>query len=87
MKRSKWKSLFIKLTSIKKFNNNASTKKLVEMPRSMSIAPKFKGFEFKVYSGRTFKKLLIVKDMFGHKFGEFCPTRSKFEFKKKKKKK
>jgi ribosomal protein S19 len=40
-----------------------------------------------VHSGKKLVPLTLTDDMIGHKIGEFVPTRAKFEFKKKKKKK
>lgn len=59
----------------------------IEISRCITIIPMYIGSAFRVHSGKEFKKILVTKEMVGHKFGEFCPTRAKFEFKKKKKKK
>ena len=45
------------------------------------------GITGNVHSGRTLVKLTIIDEMIGHKIGEFVPTRERFIFKKKKKKK
>ena len=55
------------------------------MPRSASIIPKFIGQTYKVHNGKNLKKITIIKEMLGHKFGEFFKTRQDFTFKKKKK--
>ena len=78
MKRSKWKGPF----TSKKDNK----KKLQVFPRNYEITSQIVGVTCNVYSGKKFIKLNLVDDMIGHKLGEFCPTREKFEFKKKKKK-
>jgi len=81
MKRSKWKSLYLKPSCLK--TNLNETK----ISRNSSIIPKFLGLTFQVHSGKLFKKVLVNKEMIGHKFGEFSQTRVIFSFKKKKKKK
>lgn len=78
MKRSKWKGFFMKIKTTK---NNSTT-----ISRRSSIIPKFTGQNFNIHSGKSFKKILVTKEMLGHKFGEFNKTRSEFIFKKKKKK-
>jgi small subunit ribosomal protein S19 len=57
------------------------------LPRSLEITSKIVGSTFNVYTGQKFIAITITDDMIGHKIGEFCPTREKFVFKKKKKKK
>ena len=80
MKRSKWKGPFIKPQII-------TTEKLPSLPRNFTITLHTVGSTFKVHSGKKLMKLSISAEMIGHKVGEFIPTREKFEFKKKKKKK
>jgi ribosomal protein S19 len=79
MKRSKWKGPFLRKLDF--------TKKLYELPRNYEITPKLVGLMCNVHSGKIFIKLNITDEMIGHKVGEFVPTREKFVFKKKKKKK
>lgn len=79
MKRSKWKGVYIKPNNLNKKTLNTS--------RSSSIIPKFIGQTFKIHCGNNFKEITIIKEMLGHKFGEFSKTKSEFVFKKKKKKK
>lgn len=55
--------------------------------RSLTIPDSFVGSRFKVYNGKEFQPLFITLDMVGHKLGEFVPTRARYLFKKKKKKK
>ena len=43
--------------------------------RSSTILPSFVGFTFQVHNGKNFTKVDVVKDMVGHKFGEFSATR------------
>ena len=40
--------------------------------------------KFLIYNGKNFQNLIVVKDMFGHKFGEFVTTRKVVKFNKKK---
>ena len=80
MKRSKWKGPFVTKT-------DTLSKKLPLFPRDYEITSKVIGITCNVYSGKKLVKLNLVDDMIGHKIGEFCPTRAKFEFKKKKQKK
>lgn len=79
MKRSNWKGPFVKKIDV--------SKKLPLLPRNYEITSKTVGLTCNVHSGRTFVKLSITDDMTGHKVGEFVPTRERFVFKKKKKKK
>jgi len=37
-----------------------------------------------IYNGKNFQKLIISKEMVGHRFGEFIVTRKFVPFKKKK---
>lgn len=79
MKRSKWKGPFVKKLD---FN-----KKLPLIARNYEVTSKIVGLTCSVHSGKTFIKLNITDEMIGHKVGEFVPTRERFVFKKKKKKK
>nr|YP_010516742.1 ribosomal protein S19 [Haslea karadagensis]UXN44285.1 ribosomal protein S19 [Haslea karadagensis]UXN44326.1 ribosomal protein S19 [Haslea karadagensis]UXN44366.1 ribosomal protein S19 [Haslea karadagensis] len=82
MKRSRWKSLYIKPQYLKQKQSENS-----QISRNSSILPKFIGLTFQVYSGRIYKKVIVNKEMVGHKFGEFSQTRAVYSFKKNKKKK
>lgn len=79
MKRSKWKGPFVKKLDL--------NKKLPLLPRNYEITSKIVGLTCSAHSGRALVKLSIIDDMIGHKVGEFIPTRERFVFKKKKKKK
>nr|YP_010516656.1 ribosomal protein S19 [Haslea pseudostrearia]UXN44199.1 ribosomal protein S19 [Haslea pseudostrearia] len=83
MKRSKWKSLYLKPEFLKQISAKNETK----ISRNSSIVPKFLGLTFQVHTGKVFRQILVNKEMIGHKFGEFSQTRAVFAFKKKKKKK
>ncbi|MBE0439313.1 MAG: ribosomal protein S19 family protein [Gammaproteobacteria bacterium] len=79
MKRSKWKGPLIKFRD--------SKKKLPILPREYQVISSVVGLNCNVHSGKKFVTLSLTEDMIGHKLGEFVPTRERFEFKKKKKKK
>lgn len=80
MSRSKWKGPYFK-------SNDLKNNKILEFKRNFEIIPIFVGKSVKIHTGKKFVKITLTEDMVGHKIGEFSPTRSKFEFKKKKKKK
>lgn len=82
MSRAKWKNPYIKhfLTDKKQKNQTFF------LNRNYEITPITVGKTFKIYNGKEFIKLLITDEMIGHKAGEFIPTRVKFTFKKKQKK-
>ncbi len=79
MKRSKWKGPLFKSKDLKE--------KLPVLPRNCDIVSQAIGLVCNVHSGKKFVKLSLTEEMIGHKIGEFVPTRERFEFKKKKKKK
>ena len=86
MSRVKYKGPYVENNLIKKDDNPSkvgfNTK---TYSRSSEIIPGFVGKNFQVYNGKSFINLKIVEDMVGKKLGEFCFTRQKFSFKKKKK--
>jgi small subunit ribosomal protein S19 len=84
MSRAKWKGPYVNKTSHFK---NSELYRTPALPRSFEITSKIVGSTFNVYTGQKFIAISITDDMIGHKIGEFCPTREKFVFKKKKKKK
>ncbi len=43
--------------------------------RKSVILPEFLGFTFKIYNGRSFRTLIIGKNMLFRKFGEFAITK------------
>lgn len=79
MKRSKWKGPLIKFKTIEQ--------KLPVLPRNFEITLQVIGLTCNVHSGKKMVKLTLNDEMIGRKAGEFVPTRERFEFKKKKKKK
>jgi small subunit ribosomal protein S19 len=88
MSRSKWKGPYVndKLLNqslIESSLRNATTV-IKTTSRNSEIIHNFVGLTFDVYTGKTFFKLEITKDMVGHKFGEFAFTRTHSPPKKKK---
>ena len=83
MTKKKWKGPFIDKNIIKNLNKKKLHPKI---SRNSIIIPKFLGLKFNIHSGKNFLEIQVSKEMVGHKFGEFSPTRKKFSFKKKKKK-
>jgi small subunit ribosomal protein S19 len=81
MSRSKHKGPYV---DNKLFNINMKNE-IKTSSRASEIIPKFIGKTFQVHNGKTFSNVQIIKEMVGHKLGEFSPTRQKFAFKKKKK--
>jgi small subunit ribosomal protein S19 len=79
MSRSKWKGPYVQ--KMVQYNKNLIA------ARACEILPKFVGLTFLVHDGRSYTSFDVVKDMVGHKFGEFFNTRVKHVFKKKKQKK
>lgn len=91
MGRSSWKlnyiesSLVSKISSLRqKKGKNFSVK---TRSRSCAISSDFVGLRFRVHNGKDFVPFVVMPDMVGYKLGEFVPTRVRYEFKKKKKKK
>ena len=91
MVRSLWKSFYVEDSLLRK----VLTKKLKKgglfsvktWSRSSTICLDFVGLRFRVHNGKGFVPLVVLPEMVGHKFGEFVPTRVRYEFKRKKKKK
>lgn len=74
MTRSSWKSPYVDINILKKFKNNKE-KIIYTKSRNTSILKKFVGWTFYVYSGNTYKKIIITNSMINKKLGEFCFTR------------
>jgi len=53
--------------------------------KNLILFKEFIGITFYVYNGITYKKIIILPNMVGHKIGEFIFTRKLFKYKKKKK--
>lgn len=45
--------------------------------RDMIIVPQLTGMKIQIYNGHEFVPVEIMKEMLGHRLGEFSPTRSK----------
>lgn len=54
--------------------------------RNITIYPKLIGMVLNIHNGRRFIKVNIVKEMIGHKLGEFAKTRTTPKHPTKKKK-
>jgi small subunit ribosomal protein S19 len=87
MSRSKWKGPFINTKLFQDVNNSKPKTIIKTFFRHSEITPGFIGLVFEVSNGKEFSKIEISENMVGFKLGEFSPTRKKFSFKKKKKKK
>ena len=60
-----------------------SSKEIKTKLRHLKILPNYINKTFYVHTGKNFTKIKIVKEMVGHKLGEFAKTRKSFKFKKK----
>jgi small subunit ribosomal protein S19 len=91
MSRSLWKFSYVENTLLQKVLSSQVKKgrtfSLKTWSRSSTIIPDFVGMRFRVHNGKDFFPLVVTPDMVGFKLGEFIPTRVRYEFKKKKKKK
>ena len=74
MSRSKWKRPFV-------------TKKNKVLKKNIEVTPRMIGNTFLLHNGLNFSEIEIKREMTGFKVGEFCSTRSRHIFKKKKLKK
>ena len=80
---------------MKKFFNNkffiinealaAETSNIKTNKRNSIIFPTFVGKTVQVHNGKDYTKIIIIKEMIGHKLGEFVRTRKAFKYKNKKK--
>jgi len=55
----------------------AKGKKIRTHKRDVIVVPEMVGMQIGIYNGRNFVNLEIMKEMLGHKFGEFSPTRNR----------
>ncbi|MBT96506.1 30S ribosomal protein S19 [Candidatus Pacearchaeota archaeon] len=60
--------------SKKKIGNN---KPIKTHKRDLVIVPEMIGMKIQIYNGRNFVSVEIIKEMLGHKFGEFALTRGR----------
>ena len=81
------KKLSLNMGVVDKILSTPKSSPLKVWSRSLKIVEKLVGSRLRVYNGKEFMPLIIVPEMLGHKLGEFIPTRARYEFKKKKKKK
>jgi small subunit ribosomal protein S19 len=84
MKRAKWKGPNICPEFSENFSEKKIQRRLLIITRNSTITPCYIGLKFKAHTGKNFSIIEVTKDMLGHKFGEFSPTRGTFIFKKKK---
>lgn len=75
MSRSIWKGPNCK--------NKIQKSAMIFANRSVNITPNLFGLTFFIHNGKELIKVEVTKEMIGHKFGEFLPTRTKFLYKKK----
>ena len=59
------------------------SKEIVTKARGSLILPKYVGKTVQIHNGKTFTKVAVLREMVGHKLGEFAKTRKTFKFKKK----
>jgi small subunit ribosomal protein S19 len=88
MSRSNWKGPFIDKSFLRKslkVKGNIKSK-VKTWSRQSTILPFLIGTHIWVHTGKQFIQIKIVEEMLGYKLGEFVPTRTKFFFKKTKKK-
>ena len=45
--------------------------------RDLIVVPEMVDMKINIYNGRNFVPVIIVKEMLGHRFGEFSPTRTR----------
>lgn len=86
MSRSNWKGPYVKPSYLNLEQSNDKKKPIYLTSRNSDILPKFVGLEFKVHNGKKYVTVNVLNTMVGYKFGEFVPTRARFNFKKKSKK-
>jgi ribosomal protein S19 len=59
-----------------------TSEEIITKSRNIVILPKYLGKTVQIHNGKNFTKVSIVKEMIGHKLGEFARTRKTFKFKK-----
>ena len=64
------------LKRVKEMNEAGEKRVLKTWSRSSTIFPDFVGHTFAVHDGRKHVPVYVTEDMFGHKLGEFAPTRT-----------
>ncbi len=71
----KWVDLKL-LEKIRKMNEKGEKKVIKVWCRRSTITEEMVGHTIAVHNGKTHIPVYIVKDMVGHKLGEFAPTRN-----------
>jgi ribosomal protein S19 len=85
MSRSKWKGPYVAEKSLETLKELKESYRRTQITRDSEILPQFVEKTFEVYTGKKYTEILVTEEMIGHKFGEFCATKKRFIFKKKKK--
>lgn len=63
---------------VSRSNKKVSRNKLIKThDRTLVIVPQMVGMKIQIYNGHEFMPIEIIKEMLGHRLGEFAPTRSK----------
>lgn len=77
MSRSKYKNFSLNILVLKSYLNKKQNKKfdLKIKNKNVIILPLFVNMIWKVYNGKQYIKLKIIKEMIGYKLGEFILTR------------
>lgn len=83
MNRVKWKGPFVTNSLLKKIKNSSKKFGIKIITRNSLILPTFIGSSLQVHNGKILITVTILKEMVGHKLGEFVPTRKQFFHKKK----
>ena len=79
MSRSTKKGPYVEESLYKKvaaLNEKGDKQVIKTWSRSSTIFPEFVGHTFAVHDGRKHVPVYVTEDMFGHKLGEFAPTRT-----------
>lgn len=86
MNSVKWKNSYVQKKLLKIFfDAKEQNKKIIYTScRGSTIIPLFVSYIFNVYTGKSYTRFLVTKEMIGYKLGEFAPTRKSFLFKKQK---
>lgn len=75
MSRSKWKGFFLD----KQFLKIAYTQQISNVWTRRSIIPgSLLNKKVEIYTGRTFKRIMVTRGKIGYKFGEFAPSRQQY---------
>jgi small subunit ribosomal protein S19 len=79
MSRSIKKGPFVQealLKRVEEMNKSGAKQVLKTWSRASTIFPQFVGHTIAVHDGRKHVPVYVTEDMFGHKLGEFAPTRT-----------